>query len=137
MILDLTPLFHSSVGFEHLNRILKEIAAKTQGSSYPPYNILKIKENKYCISIALAGFKNDEIEITLEDNILKVLSYGAEKKISYEYLYKGIANRAFEKKFQLSENIEIEKASLQNGLLNIDLIKIPPKRSKALKILVK
>ena len=134
MTLDLTPLFHASVGFEHLTRMFEEITGKSHGNSYPPYNIYKIDKNKYRISIALAGFKNNEVEITLKENILKVISKGAKEKLVQEYLYKGIANRAFEKKFQLAENIKIKNAFFENGLLNIDLTKIPSATSKSIKI---
>ncbi len=129
MTLDLSSLFHATIGFDDLGRILNDFANAEQSNSYPPYNILKLKNNTYRISIALAGFEANDILITLEKDILIVKSAG-KKKLDENFLYKGIAFRAFEKKFQLADNIKISGAYLNNGLLDIDLLKILPKEKK-------
>ena len=101
MPLDLSYLFHSSMGFDDLYKVLQNSSTKNQNSNYPPYNILKLSETLYRISIALAGFSKNDIELTIESNILNIRSIKFSKRDTNEYLYKGIANRAFEKKFQI------------------------------------
>ena len=127
MTLDLSSLFHATIGFDDIARILNNFANSEQANTYPPYNISKIDNSTYRISIALAGFETNDIDITLEKDILTVKSSGKKRNISENFLYKGIAFRAFEKKFQLADNIKIKEATLKNGLLNIDLLKILPK----------
>lgn len=136
MTLDLSSLFQATIGFEQLGRVLEEFSRSGQSSSYPPYNIIKIQDNIYRISLALAGFKIDDIDITLDDTILIIKSAGKKSDNINNYLYKGIAFRAFEKKFRLADNIKVGKAYLDNGLLEIDLIKIPPEKSKPEKIFI-
>ena len=127
MTLDLSSLFHATIGFDDIARILNNFANSEQANTYPPYNISKIDDYTYRISIALAGFEINDIDIVLEKDILTIKSSGKKKNISENFLYKGIAFRAFEKKFQLADNIKIKEATLKNGLLNIDLLKILPK----------
>jgi|TARA_B100001121_G_scaffold119992_1_gene105323 molecular chaperone IbpA len=130
MTLDLSSLFHTTIGFDDIARILNNFANSEQANTYPPYNISKIDDYTYRISIALAGFETNDIDIILEKDILTIKSSGKKKNISENFLYKGIAFRAFEKKFQLADNIKIKEATLKNGLLNIDLLKILPKEVK-------
>ena len=130
MTLDLSSLFHATIGFDDIARILNNFANSEQANTYPPYNISKIDDYTYRISIALAGFEINDINIILEKDILTIKSSGKKKNISENFLYKGIAFRAFEKKFQLADNIKIKEATLKNGLLNIDLLKILPKEVK-------
>ena len=130
MTLDLSSLFHTTIGFDDIARILNNFANSEQANTYPPYNISKIDDYTYRISIALAGFEINDINIILEKDILTIKSSGKKKNISENFLYKGIAFRAFEKKFQLADNIKIKEATLKNGLLNIDLLKILPKEVK-------
>jgi len=130
MTLDLSSLFHATIGFDDIARILNNFANSEQANTYPPYNISKIDDYTYRISIALAGFEINDINIILEKDILTIKSSGKKKNISENFLYKGIAFRAFEKKFQLADNIKIKEANLKNGLLNIDLLKILPKEVK-------
>ena len=130
MTLDLSSLFHATIGFDDIARILNNFANSEQANTYPPYNISKIDDYTYRISIALAGFEINDINIILEKDILTIKSSGKKKNITEKFLYKGIAFRAFEKKFQLADNIKIKEASLKNGLLNIDLLKILPKEVK-------
>ena len=136
MTLDLSSLFHATIGFESLGRAMEELNRSTQTSSYPPYNIIKLEENIYRISIAIAGFKIEDIDITLVDSILIIKSSGRKSENLDNYLYKGIAYRAFEKKFRLADNIKISGAMLSNGLLDIDLKKIKPLKSKPEKIFI-
>ena len=130
MTLDLSSLFHATIGFDDIARILNNLANSEQANTYPPYNISKIDDFTYRISIALAGFETSDIDIILEKDILTIKSSGKKKNISENFLYKGIAFRAFEKKFQLADNIKIKEATLKNGLLSIDLLKILPKEVK-------
>ena len=126
MTLDLSSLFHATIGFDDLGRILNNFANAEQSNTYPPYNITKINHESYKVSIALAGFEAKDISIILEKDILTIRSKG-KKNLDENYLYKGIAFRAFERKFQLADNIKINGASLKNGLLDINLLKIQPK----------
>ena len=130
MTLDLSSLFHTTIGFDDIARILNNFANSEQANTYPPYNISKIDNSTYRISIALAGFETNDIDIILEKDILTIKSSGKKKNINENFLYKGIAFRAFEKKFQLADNIKIKEANLKNGLLNIDLLKMIPKEVK-------
>ena len=130
MTLDLSSLFHATIGFDDIATILNNFANSEQANTYPPYNISKIDDYTYRISIALAGFEKNDIDIILEKDILTIKSSGKKKTTNENFLYKGIAFRAFEKKFQLADNIKIKEATLKNGLLNIDLLKILPKEVK-------
>ena len=130
MTLDLSSLFHTTIGFDDIARILNNFANSEQTNTYPPYNISKIDDCTYRISIALAGFEINDIDIILEKDILTIKSSGKKKNISENFLYKGIAFRAFDKKFQLADNIKVKEATLKNGLLDIDLLKIIPKEIK-------
>ena len=130
MTLDLSSLFHATVGFDDIAAILNNFANAEKANTYPPYNISKIDDYMYRISMAVAGFERKDIDITMEKDILTIRSPGKKKNIDENFLYKGIAFRAFEKKFQLADNIKIKEASLKNGLLNIDLLKILPKEIK-------
>ena len=130
MTLDLSSLFHTTIGFDDIAKILNNFANSEQTNTYPPYNISKINDTTYRISIALAGFETHDIDIILEKDILTIKSSGKKKHISENFLYKGIAFRAFERKFQLADNIKIKEATLKNGLLSIDLLKILPKEVK-------
>ena len=126
----LSPLFKASIGFDNLVNEFFNEPQFANATGYPPYNISKIDDCAYRISIALAGFETNDIDIILEKDILTIKSSGKKKNISENFLYKGIAFRAFEKKFQLADNIKIKEATLKNGLLNIDLLKILPKEVK-------
>ena len=134
MPLDLSSLFLATIDFEDAHKIFQNSLSKRTNSNYPPYNILKLNQNLYRITLALAGFSKDDIEVLLEDSILFIKSVNKEHSDNNEYLYKGIANRSFEKKFQLAENVKVNNACFKNGLLNIDLIKIKPEKKKILKI---
>ena len=130
MTLDLSSLFHATIGFDQLNRIFDDFSKSNQTGGYPPYNILKLDNNLYRLSMAIAGFSISDISITLDASILNIKSDGKNYPTNEVYLYKGIAYRAFEKKFRLADNIRISGAFLNDGLLDIDLIKVTPAKSK-------
>ena len=136
MTLDLSSLFHATIGFDQLNRIFDDFSKPNQTGGYPPYNILKLDSNIYRLSMAVAGFSIGDITITLDTNILNIKSDGKKYPPNEVYLYKGIAYRAFEKKFHLADNIRISGAFLNNGLLDIDLIKVTPAKSKPEEIII-
>ena len=131
---DLTPLLRSSVGFDVFDNIFDSVFNLNESStSYPPYNIIKSKNN-YTITMAIAGFTKDEVDISVEENELSVkgISNNSDKKI--EFLHKGIAARNFERKFQLADTIKVVDASYENGLLNIFLEREIPEHQKPRKI---
>ncbi len=128
---DLTPLFRSSVGFDHLSRLIDTaLDQATDSMSYPPYNIEKISEDNYRISMAVAGFEENDIEITAQDNTLTVSARTTQDNEKREFLYRGIAGRAFERRFQLADYIRVSDASMLNGMLHIDLVREVPERMK-------
>lgn len=131
---DLTPLLRSTVGFDRMTRMLESGLAGENGAGYPPYNIVKHGEDAYGISMAVAGFGEDDIEITAQENALVVTGHKAEKTDEEEdvtYLHRGIAERAFERRFQLADYITVTGARLENGMLHIDLVRELPERMKA------
>jgi molecular chaperone IbpA len=131
---DLTPLLRSSVGFDAFDNIFDSVFNLNESStSYPPYNIIKSKNN-YTIMMAIAGFTKDEVDISVEENELSVkgISNNSDEKI--EFLHKGIAARNFERKFQLADTIKVVDASYENGLLNIFLEREIPEHQKPRKI---
>ena len=129
--LDLTPFFRSSIGFDKLTELFESTMREDSNISYPPYNIEKIDESHYCISMAVAGFGEDDLTITQQKNLLTVTGKLAQKNSNQvQYLYKGIANRAFEHKFSLADYMKITKADLENGLLSIELHREIPEEVK-------
>lgn len=131
--IDFTPLYRSTVGFDRMANLLDAALRTDNSAGYPPYNIEVVEENKYQISIAVAGFEEDEIDIELERGVLSVSGKKAVED-EKQYLYKGIAFRSFERKFNLAEHVEVKGASLKNGLLNIELLKVIPEQMKARRI---
>lgn len=131
--LDLSPLFRSSIGFDHLASML-DSANRIDQPAYPPYNIERIAEDKYRITMAVAGFESSELEIESERNTLKVSGVKADVEEGREYLYRGIAARNFERKFQLADHVKVVGANLANGLLHIDLQREIPEAMKPRKI---
>lgn len=129
--LDFAPLLRSSIGFENLNRLV-DLATRGEGDAYPPYNIEKVGEDAYRISMATAGFTRDELEITAQDNVLTVTGRAAEaaEGDKREFLHRGIGKRAFERRFQLADTIRVTGASYTDGLLNIELVREVPEHKK-------
>lgn len=130
---DLTPLLRSSIGFENLGR-LAEFAGRGEEAAYPPYNIEKIDDNSYGIQMAVAGFAEDELDITLQENTLIVTGRAAEEDDEREFLHRGIAKRAFERRFQLADVIKVTEATYENGLLTIGLVREIPEHKKPRKV---
>jgi len=120
--LDLSPLFRSTVGFDHWDRVFDQVfGAETEVPSYPPYNIEKLGENAYRIAMAVAGFTQDDIEVTQTRNALVVRGKTKDKDEGVRYLHRGIAARAFERQFELADYVNVTEAKLENGLLLIGL----------------
>lgn len=131
---DLTPLLRSSVGFDVFDNIFDSVFNLNESStSYPPYNIIK-SNNNYTITMAIAGFTKDEVDISVEENELSVKGVSNDSDEKIEFLHKGIAARNFERKFQLADTIKVIDASYENGLLNIFLEREIPEHQKPRKI---
>lgn len=133
--IDLSPLYRSSVGFDRMASLLDAaLRSDTSASGYPPYNIELIAENQYAITLAVAGFEEDDLEIEVENGVLRVTGKKPQENEQREFLHRGIANRAFERKFSLAEHIEVKGAALKNGLLTIGLVKNIPEAMKPKRI---
>jgi len=130
---DLSPLFRSTVGFDRLARLV-DSATRADEVAYPPYNIEKLGEEAYRVTMAVAGFANDEIDITVHENTLTVTGGAKPEAVTAQYLHRGIARRAFERRFQLADHIRVQGATLVNGLLDIDLVRQVPEALKPRKI---
>jgi molecular chaperone IbpA len=129
--LDLTPLFRSTVGFDNLTRLLDSAArVDDQAFAYPPYNIEKLSEDAYRVTMAVAGFAEKDIEITVVGQTLTLVGHAAKEETARTYLHRGIAGRSFERRFQLADHIRVSGASLVNGLLSIDLEREMPEALK-------
>ncbi|WP_322989722.1 MULTISPECIES: Hsp20 family protein [unclassified Hoeflea] len=133
---DFAPLYRSTVGFDRLLTMLDSLAQPDQAQSYPPYNIERTGDTTYRITMAVAGFDEAEISIEAREHALTVKGEKAEEKDAegVEFLYRGIAKRAFERRFQLAEHVEVTGASLRNGLLHIDLTREIPEAMKPRRI---
>lgn len=130
---DLTPLYRSSVGFDRVFDLL-DTMSKAETGGYPPYNIERVDENEYRITLAVAGFGQDDLDLEIHQNTLKVTGTRADSDESREYLHQGIAGRSFERRFQLADHVKVAGASLVNGLLYIDLQREIPETLKPRKI---
>lgn len=127
---DLTPLYRSTVGFDRLARMLDEVST-FEAPAYPPYNIERLGDDEYRITIAVAGFSAPEVAIEVKGNALTVSGKKAEKsEAKTEYLHQGIAGRAFERRFQLADHVEVKGAAMDNGLLHISLKREIPEAMK-------
>ena len=135
--LDFAPLLRSSIGFENLNRLV-DFATRGEGEAYPPYNIEKLAEDAYRISMAVAGFGRDELELTVQDNVLIVVGKAESKaeEAERQFLHRGIAKRAFERRFQLADTIKVTGAGYADGLLNIELKREVPEHKKPRRIAI-
>ncbi len=134
---DLTPLYRSTVGFDRFANILDNVlSSDTSQSGYPPYNIEKIDEDAYRITIAVAGFSDDELNIETREGQLVISGKKVETKEDKDvnYLHRGIATRAFEKRFQLADHVRATAATTENGLLHVDLVREVPEALKPRKI---
>ena len=135
---DLSPLFRSTIGFDRLARMVDSASRFDAAPTYPPYNIESTGEDSYRLTMAVAGFARDEIDITVEKNSL-VITGKAQKEneeAQGRYLHRGIARRAFERRFSLADHIKVNGASLDNGLLHVDLVREVPEEAKPRQIAI-
>ena len=131
--IDFTPLYRQTVGFDRLFNMLDTVS-QPETPSYPPYNIERTGENAYRITMAVAGFGEDELDIEVREHALTVRAEKVEDKGESEFLHRGIAKRAFERRFQLADHVEVRGAKLENGLLHIDLVREIPEAMKPRRI---
>jgi molecular chaperone IbpA len=131
---DLNPLWRSTIGFDHLFNLLDEIQHRTE-DNYPPYNIERLGEDRFQISLALAGFSPDEIAVTAEQNVLTVEGRKSDKD-QHEYLYQGISARPFKRQFNLADYVQVKTASFDNGLLQVQLVREIPEAMKPRRIAI-
>jgi molecular chaperone IbpA len=133
---DFAPFRRSTVGFDRLFDMLENNSVGQAGENYPPFDLIKVGDNEYRIELAVAGFTRDELDITAQQNVLIV---SGRKKDETEdkqsdYIYRGIANRSFERRFALADHIQVTGADIRDGLLAIDLVREIPEAMKAKKI---
>ena len=129
--IDLSPLYRSSIGFDRFGSVLDSaLRSEKTATGYPPYDIEVYGENEYAITLAVAGFEENELDIQVEKGVLSVRGKKADADKDRSYLYQGIANRSFERKFNLADFIEVTGADLNNGLLKVSLIKEIPEAMK-------
>ena len=135
--IDLTPLYRSSIGFDRMGSLLDNaLRSQKAGVGFPPYDIEATGDDKYAITLAIAGFEESELDIQVEHGVLSVRGKKADEDAEKSYLYRGIANRSFERKFNLADYIEVRGAELKNGLLTINLVKEIPEAMKPRKIAI-
>lgn len=129
--IDLSPLYRSSVGYDRFGSLL-DAAFQTEktSSGYPPYNIEVVEENNYAITVAVAGFKEAELDIQIENGVLTVRGKKEASESAKNFLHQGIATRSFERKFNLADHIEVVNADLADGLLTVHLVKEVPEAMK-------
>jgi molecular chaperone IbpA len=135
--IDFTPYRRSTIGFDRLFDLLEQGARGTTADNYPPFNLERVADDRYRITLAVAGFKNDEIDITAQQNLLVVTGKrGEAQDNAAQMLHLGIANRSFERRFELADFIRVEDANLTDGLLVISLVREIPEAMKPKKIAV-
>ena len=131
---DFSPLYRSAVGFDRMTSLLDAAQKSTAADSYPPYNIEKTGEDAYRITLAVAGFGAQDLDMEVRDSQLVVVGKGDSKGDDTEYLHRGIARRAFERRFQLADHVEVKGADLRDGLLVVDLVREIPEAMKRRRI---
>jgi molecular chaperone IbpA len=131
MRFDLSPLYRSTVGFDSLASMLDQVAdLDNEATSYPPYNIERLTENEYRITMAVAGFGKEDVEIEVKENTLSIRGEKKEADTERTFLHRGIASRAFERRFQLADHVEVRDADVKDGLLSVALKREVPERLK-------
>lgn len=133
MTVDFTPLFRTAIGFDRLTRLMDTAQEAASAPAYPPYNIAKTGDDSYRLTMAVAGFSQDDIEITVKDNQL-IVAGRLRDETAGDLLYRGIAGRAFERRFALADHIVVEGADLQHGLLHVALKRVVPEALKPRRI---
>jgi molecular chaperone IbpA len=134
MTYDLSPLFRTAIGFDRLARLADTLPQ--DAAAYPPYNIEKVADDAYRLQLAVAGFSADDIELTVKDNALIVAGRVAEETAKGEFLHRGIAARAFTRRFALADHMVVENADIANGLLNISIKRVVPEALKPRRIAI-
>jgi molecular chaperone IbpA len=129
---DFSPLWRSTIGFDRLYD-LAEIAQRAGEDNYPPYNIERLSDDRYQITLAVAGFSPDEISVTAEYNVVTIEG-GKAEKAEREYLYRGISARPFKRQFELADYVHVKSAGFDNGLLKIELVREVPEAMKPRRI---
>ena len=133
---DFAPLFRTAIGFDRLARLVDNAASVSEATSYPPYNIEKTGDDSYRLTMAVAGFKPEEIDMVVQDNTLLISGRVKEEGQRSEILYRGIAARAFERRFVLADHMVVDGADLQHGLLHVGLRRVVPEALKPRKIVI-
>jgi molecular chaperone IbpA len=129
--IDFTPLYRSTVGFDRLFNLLDSVAGFDESvPAYPPYTIERLGENEYRITMAVAGFGQDEINVEVKEQGLTVTGAKQAEEKERQFLHRGIAARSFERRFQLADHVEVKGADLKDGLLHVDLVRNVPERLK-------
>lgn len=134
--LSLAPLFRQSVGFDRFNDLFESTLRNETTHAYPPHNVEKHGENEYRIVVAAAGLTEQDMDIQVENGVLTVAGGKRENESQVTYLHQGIAQRAFRLSFRLADHIEVQGASLTNGLLSIDLLRVVPEEAKPRRIAI-
>ena len=132
--LDLTPIYRSAIGFDRMSQLLDSAFEQQNQPSYPPYNVELTGENNYRITMAVAGFSKDELDIESSTNLLTISGHKTKSDDDKKYLYQGIAGRGFERKFQLADHVKVVNAKIEDGLLHIDLVREIPEAMRTKKI---
>lgn len=128
---DLSPLYRSTIGFDHLASMLDNMSGfDSDSSNYPPFNIELLDENRYRLSMAVAGFAKDEINIEVKENVLSITGQKKSDAKDTEYLHRGIATRNFDRRFQLADHVIVKDAEMSNGLLHVELVRELPEAMK-------
>ena len=128
---DFSPLYRTTVGFDHLSSLLDAVTRNDNGSAgYPPYNIELLDKDSYRITMAVAGFAEDDLDIQVESEELTIRGRRSEENGDRKFLHQGIGARNFERRFRLAEHVKVNSASLENGLLHIDLVREIPEAMK-------
>ncbi len=129
--IDLSPLYRSSIGYDRLGSLIDSaFRAADHASGYPPYNIEVLDDNHYAITLAVAGFERNELDISVENSVLTIRGSKAQQAQERRFLHQGIANRTFERKFNLAEHVEVTDARLNSGLLTVSLVREVPEAMK-------
>jgi molecular chaperone IbpA len=135
--IDFSPLYRSTIGFDRLAQLLDSMAGfDNEVSGYPPYNIERLADNEYRITMAVAGFAEDEIKIEVKETTLSVRGEKKLEENERRFLHRGIAQRSFERRFQLADYVEVKGAELKDGLLHVDLVRDLPERMKPRQITI-
>ena len=128
---DFSPFYRSTIGFDRMARLLENSARLAEiDNGYPPFNIEAVGEDRYRVTLAVAGFSLDELDVAVRDNALRISGKHREEAEGVQYLHRGIAGRSFDKTFRLADHVKVENAWLDNGLLTIDLVREVPEEMK-------